>query len=148
MRFCHFILLAGLLCTAGSLALRFRAASPFDKQALLASYTYLGPKSPLQGDPQLIQVQVLVKDSLQSDGPVITQAEFNKQNIPLQPRDIYGNRGSASFQLSPGKYSLRWTINQHKTAWPRTISHEEEVTLSPRDLWLQIVIEGEKASIE
>lgn len=99
------------------------------------------------GNPQLVRVQVIVRDAPEASGLQIISAQFNEQPIPLQPRDIYGNRGMASFQVPPDKYKLKWKMNRDKFAWPRTISHEEEVTISPRDLWLQITIEGETASI-
>jgi hypothetical protein len=53
----------------------------------------------------------------------------------------------ASFQVPPGKYKLRWKVNRNKIVWPRTIDREEEVTISPRDQWLQISIVGEDVSI-
>jgi hypothetical protein len=112
-----------------------------------ASYTYFGPDKPVPGNPQLVRLEVLIRDSPDADGLQIVSAEFNHTNIPLKPRDIYGNRGNASFQVKPGTYKLQWVVNRDKFAWPRTITHEEVVTVSPRDLWLQISIEGETASI-
>ena len=114
---------------------------------LFASNTYLGPTKPIPGHPKLIRVEVLVNDAYDASGPQVVRVEFNRINIPLKPRDIYGNRGSGSFQVPPGKYKLQWTINQDKANWPRTIVHEEEVTISPRDLWIQILIEGEEVTI-
>ncbi len=115
--------------------------------ALFASNTYLGPTKPVPGNPQLILVEVLIQDSQDPSGPQIVSVEFNQQSIPLKPRDLLGKRGTASFQLSPGKYKLRWATSQSKLTWPRKVTHEEEVTVSPRDLWIQIQIEGEKATI-
>ncbi len=113
----------------------------------IAQNTYLGPTSPLPGNPQLIRVELLVKDSSDLAGVQIQSVTFDGQAIPLKPRDIFGKRASASFQLPPGKYTLRWTVNRDKIIWPRTVNHEEEVDLSPRDLWVQIMIEGDSASI-
>jgi len=118
---------------------------PIDE--LLASNTYMGPTKSIPGKPQLVRVEVLVRDSADASGPQVVSVDFNKNNIPLKPRDITGNRGSGSFQLAPGTYKLRWVTNQNKRAWPRNVSHEEEVTISPRDLWIQIQIEGENATI-
>jgi hypothetical protein len=131
----RFIFLLGALLLMASLSL------------LATSHTYMGPIKPVPGDPQLIQVQVLLRDSPESSDLQIVKADFNGQNIPLQPRDIYGNRGIASFQVPPGQYKLRWTVNKDRFIWPRSTSHEEIVTVSPRDLWLQVLIEGEEASI-
>jgi len=108
---------------------------------------YLGPSQKIPGNPQLIRIQVLVSDDPSPQGVQIVKAEFNQKNIPLKPRDIYGFRGQASFQTPPGKYKLKWTVRRDRFIWPRTLSHEEEVTLDPRDFWLQITITGEKASI-
>ena len=115
--------------------------------SFLLLYSYQGPTEPVPGNPQLVKIEILVRDSPEAGGVQVQNVTFNGKEIPLQPRDIYGNRGSAGFQLSPGKYSLRWTVQKDKFAWPRVISHEEEVTVDPRDLWLQISIVGEKASI-
>jgi len=147
-RILRLILLFGTLLACGSLTLFFTNKSrslPLD--SLVAATTYLGPKSPTVGNPQLVRVEVLVKDAPEAGGLQVTRVSFNGDNIPLKPRDIYGHRGGASFQVPPGTYKLKWTVNKDRFAWPRTISHEEEVTISPRDLWIQVSIEGENASI-
>jgi len=114
---------------------------------LIASYTYQGPTQAVPGNPQLVRVEVLVRDSPKAGGLQIKNVEFNGQGVPLQPRDIYGNRGTSSFQLAPGKYKLKWVVQRDRLHWPRTVTHEEEVQISPRDLWIQIAIVGEEASI-
>ncbi len=114
---------------------------------LLTTNTYLGPKSPVDGNPHLVKVQVVVRDSLDNGGPQVLSVEFNQQSIPLKPRDIYGNRGMGSFQVPPGKYKLKWKVNKNKLVWPRNVDREEQVTINPRDQWVQILIEGEKVSI-
>lgn len=114
---------------------------------LVAQNTYFGPTSPLPGNPTLIQVEILIRDSPDLGGVQIESASFNGQQIPLKPRDIFGNRGSASFQVPPGKYSLEWTVQKDAIRWPRTITHTEEVHIDKRDLWVQIAIEGDEASI-
>lgn len=124
--------------------------SPFKAkthETLVTQSTYFGPTEPIPGDPQLIKVELLIKDSPDLAGVQIQSVIFNGQAIPLKPRDIFGNRGGASFQLPAGTYSLRWTVKRDKLVWPRTQSYQEEVILSPKDLWVQILIEGEKASI-
>jgi hypothetical protein len=108
---------------------------------------YLGPSKKVTGNPQLVRVQVLINDDPNPQGVQIVDAQLDQQFISLKPRDIYGFRGQSSFQMPPGKYKLRWTVHRDKFAWPRTIKREEEVTISPRDLWIQITITGEKASI-
>ena len=124
----------------------FKKLSIFDS-ACLAQNTYLGPISPIPGNPQLIRVEVAVNDDLKLGGFQITEVQFNGVNIPLKPRDINGFRGQGSFQLPPGKYKLAWVLNRDKFVWPRTVSHEQIVTLDQRDLWVQITIQGEDASI-
>ncbi len=118
-----------------------------DEKGHTAQNTYMGPTSPVPGDPYLVRVELLIKDSSDAGGAQIQSVTFDGRDIPLKPRDIFGKRGAASFQLAPGTYSLRWTVNRDKIVWPRFKSFEEEVTLSPRDLWVQIIIEGEHASI-
>ncbi len=107
--------------------------------------TYLGPNQKLP--QELVRIQVLVYNDPNPKGVTITNVEFDGQNIPLKPRDIYGYRGQASFQKRSGKYKLIWKVNRSDNEWPRTISHEEEVIISPRDLWIQITIIGNEASI-
>jgi hypothetical protein len=94
-----------------------------------------------------VKVQILIRDSAQLGGVKILSVEFDGQSIPLKPADIYGIRGEAGFQKKPGKYALKWTVERDQVVWPRRISHEEEVAISPRDLWIQITIEGDQASI-
>jgi len=88
-----------------------------------------------------------MRDSPVASGVRIKSVEFNGQGIPLQPPDLYGNRGTGSFQVLPGKYKLRWVVQRDKLIWPRVLTHEEEVHIDPRDLWLQIEIVGEEATI-
>ena len=145
--------LCGTLLAIGCLFLYFQRSIHKERTATAtlpnqtASNTYFGPVKPIPGNPELVRLEVLVRDSPEAAGLQIVSVSFNNTDIPLKPRDIYGNRGSASFQLKPGTYLLQWTVNRDKFAWPRTVSHEEEVTVNPRDLWLQIYVEGETASI-
>lgn len=149
-RIIHLIFILGTtLCTLNLLLYLSKdsLSSPPKETVLITQNTYMGPTAPVPGDPYLVRVEVLVKDSPDIAGVQIQNVTFNGQSIPLKPRDIFGKRASASFQLQPGKYTLRWTVNRDKTIWPRTITHEEEVTIDPRDLWIQILIEGDSASI-
>lgn len=151
-RFFHLLLMAGTaLFMMGTLLFFKQGAYPLSSHhsGLLAQNVneYLGPSQRSPGNAKLIRVQVLVNDDPNPEGVQIVNAELDQKSITLKPRDIYGFRGQASFQLKPGKYKLRWTVRRDKFAWPRTVEHEEEVTLDPRDLWIQITINGENASI-
>lgn len=152
------LFLQSLLWMCGSLSLcggyvwlQTRAQDPFDfvdpRLEGQIAQTYLGPTAPIPGNPQLVRVEVLVSDGQEPNGLQILSASFNGTSIPLKPRDVLGYRGGASFQVKPGKYTLRWRVNRDRFAWPRNSSHEEIVTIDPRDLWLQISIEGDRASI-
>ncbi len=153
-RFFQLLLILGTTLSMLGILLFFKQA-PFSlvsinhHSALLTQNVneYLGPKQKVPGNPQLIRVQVLVNDDPSPKGVQVLEATFNQKNIPLKPRDIYGFRGQASFQTPPGKYRLKWKVQRDRFAWPRTTSHEEEVTLDPRDLWIQITIVGENAAI-
>ena len=109
--------------------------------------TYFGPKTPRTGNQILVRVQILIHDSPDPSGVQISQVNFNGQNIPLKPRDVSGFRGEGSFQVPPGTYDLVWVVERDKLVWPRQIDHEEVVTISPRDLWIQLSIVGETVSI-
>lgn len=148
----HPLLIFGALICVLNLAIYFYQARtylscPPSEGGLITQNTYLGPKEPIPGKPHLVRVEILIKDSADLAGVQIQSVTFDGQSIPLKPRDIFGKRGAASFQLEPGKYTLRWTVNRDKIIWPRTLSHEEEVIIDPRDLWVQILIEGDQASI-
>ena len=151
MRSIALIVACGVLFGLGSLILFFKEQRfplfSLDKLTASTSNTYLGPNHPPKPGERIVQVQIYVRDSQKQGGVQIMSAEFDGKRIPLQPRDIYGNRGSASFQVSPGKYKLRWKVNRDQFNWPRSLSHEEKVEISPRDLWLQITIDGNDVSI-
>lgn len=112
-----------------------------------SSNTYFGPTRPTPDADKLVKVQISVRDSPDPGGLQIISVTFDGQDIPLQPRDIYGNRGSGSFQVLPGTYKLSWVVNRSKSIWPRRVTHESIVTISPRDLWVQVEIVGEEAKI-
>ncbi len=109
--------------------------------------TYFGPHAPVPGNPHLVRVQVLVYDSAEASGLEIQSATFLREDIPLKPRDIHGFRGEGTFQVKPGTYKLKWVVQRDKFIWPRTVPHEETVKIDPRDLWIQITIQGENAVI-
>ncbi len=151
-RFFHILLVTGTILTMLGAILCFKQGFyPLgsSNHYLISqnTNTYLGPKQKVKGSPQIVRVQILVNDDPSPQGLQIVDAEFDGTDIPLKPRDIYGFRGQASFQSRPGKYKLRWRVNRDKVIWPRTVTHEEEVTINPRDMWIQITIIGEKASI-
>jgi hypothetical protein len=148
-----FTVFGALLSIAGILLFFKQGDLPLLSKSSLSSLvaqntnTYLGPNQKVPGNPQLIRVQVLAYNDPNPKGVEIREVIFDGTCIPLKPRDIYGFRGQASFQKPPGKYKLSWIVEKDKQAWPRTISHEEEVILDPRDLWIQITITGNAAEI-
>lgn len=141
------LLVLGSLLAACNIYLYFSSKAPSIEPGMIAQNTYLGPTRPIPGNPQLVKVEILIKDSADLAGVQIQRVTFDGQEIPLKPRDIFGKRGGASFQVAPGQYTLRWTVNRDKIVWPRQVSHEELVNISGRDLWVQIIIEGNNASI-
>lgn len=105
---------------------------------------YFGPHTKVAG---LINVQILISDDPSLKENQIESVTFNGTSIPLKPRDVYGFRGQGSFQLRPGKYRLVWKVKRDNFDWPRDNVHTEEVTIDPRDLWIQISIVGDNATI-
>lgn len=142
MKKVHFVLFLGALLSALNLMYL-----PATKNNQLLAQTYLGPKEFGPKNAELIRVEILVKDSPDLSGLQIQNVSFNGVQIPLKPRDIFGKRGDASFQLPPGKYILRWTANRDTIVWPRVLRFEEEVNLDLRDLWVQVQIIGDQATI-
>lgn len=150
-RFFQLILVLGTTLTIAATFLFFKQGpfSILSKHPVLIAQNvneYLGPAGK-NSDTGLIRVQLLINDDPNPKGVQIVKVTFDHKNLILKPRDIYGFRGQSSFQMAPGRYTLKWTVRRDKSAWPRTSSYEEEVTIDPRDLWLQITIIGEKASI-
>jgi hypothetical protein len=113
-----------------------------------AQNTYFGPTQAAPGNAQLVRVEVSVQDSSEPGGLQIQSVKFDGQSIPLKPRDIHGYRAKGSFQVKPGTYQLTWVVNRDKSAWPRNVRHEADVKVDPRDLWIQVHIEGENVSIQ
>jgi hypothetical protein len=146
-RFLKSFFFFGAALTIFNLLFYFSNQIQIKEDPFLVQNTYMGPTSPVPGNPYLVRVEILVRDSPDMGGVQIQNVSFDGKEIPLKPRDILGKRASASFQLAPGNYTLRWTVEKDKVIWPRTISHEEMVIISPRDLWIQILIEGDKATI-
>ena len=114
---------------------------------LFAQNTYFGPTQAVPGNPHLVRIEVSVQDSPDLGGVQIQSVQFDGQDIPLKPRDVYGYRAKGSFQLKPGTYKLIWVVNRDKSAWPRNITHTADVTVNPRDLLIEVLIEGEQVSI-
>lgn len=141
------LVLATLLCSLNLFLYLSPQKQTSSQEKIISQSTYFGPTSSVPGNPELIKVEVLIHDSPKLSGVQIQSVVFNGQAIPLKPRDIFGKRGEASFQLPPGTYSLRWTVQRDKLLWPRTLSFSEEVILDAKDLWVQILIEGEEVSI-
>src|SRR4051812_38872253 len=83
---------------------------PFSLPGQTASNTYFGPVKQAPGNGQLIRLEILVRDSPEANGLQVVSVEFDNTDIPLKPRDIYGNRGNASFQMRPGTYKLVWVV--------------------------------------
>ncbi|MBU6384231.1 MAG: hypothetical protein KGQ49_02625 [Verrucomicrobia bacterium] len=150
-RFFQFLLLLGTgLCIMGTFLFFQQGEIPLVcGRGLIAqnTNTYLGPNERLPEGPSLVRVQVLVYNDPNPKGAKIVKASFAGASIPLKPRDIYGYRGQASFQKSPGKYKLKWTVEIDDKNWPKTVDHEEEVILDERDFWVQISIIGSAAAI-
>jgi len=108
---------------------------------------YFGPNIKVPGNPDLVRLQILIYDDPSPQGHKILKVEFNHTNISLKPADVWGFRGQGSFQIRPKKYKIKWTTQRDDFAWPRSITHEQEVVVASRDLWLQITLEGDSISI-
>lgn len=115
----------------------------FFAQNTFAQTTYYGPTSPVPG---LVKVEIHIYDDPSLGGVTIESASFNNQAIILHPAGIRGFRGGGSFQVSPGTYKLVWAISRGKNDWPRTVRHEEKIQIKATDTWVQISIQGEKAT--
>ena len=106
---------------------------------------YKGPTSPVPG---LVRVEIQVNDDPELGGVTIADVSFNGKTVALKPAGVRGYRGGVSLQVPPGEYDLIWHVSRGKKAgWPSTVEHKQKVKVGQRDVWVQITIQGEKASI-
>lgn len=147
-RFLHALLVLGAgLALFGMFAFFYRSIPVTESLVVQNVNNYFGPSEKIPGNPDLIRVQVLIYDDPNPQGVKISSVIFNGQTIPLKPADIWGFRGQGSFQLRPNKYALSWKVKRSSTSWPRNETQKQEVELDARDLWIQITIHGDQASI-
>ena len=116
----------------------------FNQRVCYAQTPYYGPTSPVEG---LIPVQIHVYDSPELGGMTIEEASFNGQDIPLKPSGIRGFRGGGSFRQAPGNYDLNWTVSRPGNDWPRTVKHKQKIRINQNDVWVQIEINGDTATV-
>lgn len=94
-------------------------------------------------------VTVRVKDDLW--GRVrVESAELEGRNIRLKRNpDVFGTKGSLTVQLSPGSYTLRWTVTK---PGPRrgnriTLSFRKRITVSRNRGSVNVIINGQNATV-
>jgi hypothetical protein len=131
------VLLGAVLCGVGVILF-------FNHRVCYAQTPYYGPTSPVEG---LIPVQIHIYDSSELGGVTIEEASFTGQSIPLKPSGLRGFRGGGSFRQAPGSYDLIWTVSRTGTDWPRMIKHKQKIRINKTDVWVQIEINGETASV-
>lgn len=118
-----------------------------------AQTPFYGPPPPpkFSGPPPTaihkIKVQVLIYDQPELGGKKIESVSFNGKNIPLQPPDLKGFRGGGGFQLEPGSYRLEWRISGNPSGWPRSLGFEQAIKINENDTWVQVTIQGDKATL-
>ena len=119
--------------------------------AVVAQSNYFGPKPPphFLSPPatNAIRVQIQIYDDPSLGGARINEVSFNQTKIPLQAPDLHGYRGGGGFQVPAGKYSLNWNVTVYQESSSQTFDHKKTVTISKNDTWVQIMIQGEEASI-
>lgn len=116
----------------------------FQHHAIYAQTPYYGPTSPVAG---LIPIEIQIYDDPELGGVTIQEVIFNGRQIPLKPSGIRGYRGGGSFKLSPGSYDLSWTVSRKTHEWPNTVKHTQKVRIAQNDVWVQIAIQGESATV-
>jgi len=116
----------------------------FSHQSCYAQTPYYGPTSPISG---LVPIELQIFDDPELGGVAIEEAIFNGRQIPLKPAGLRGFRGGASFKLAPGSYDLIWTVSRPENSWPRTAKHKQKVSIQKNDVWVQVAIHGEHASV-
>lgn len=133
----HLLMVLGaVLCVMGT--------GLFIRHLCYAQTPYYGPTSPTTG---LIPIQIQFYDDPSLGGVTIEEASFDGQEIPLKPSGIRGYRGGGSFKKAPGSYELLWTISRPGTDWPRTVQHQQIIDIKEGDVWVQLAIHGETATI-
>lgn len=113
----------------------------------IAQNTYFGPKENSKQSGELTRIELLVRDDPKNSSYPIIEVEFNSMEIPLKPGGIFGNRGGASFQLPAGKYLLKWKVQRDRRIYPRTLTFQKQIHVNGEHLWMQIIVEGDQATI-
>ena len=96
---------------------------------------------------ELVRVEIEVLDDTNQDHYDIIDIEFNNKPISLLKAGAVGRRARTYFQLSPGKYLLKWKVSKSSYSWPRYTTHKETITINKNDKFVHILVIGDKVDV-
>ena len=100
------------------------------------------------GFNHLIQMKLTVKDDTAAENGKIAEVMFDDTKIKLQPAGPSGKRGVTHFQVFPGKHTIFWKVFNHKYSWPRVTPHSKTINVSSDEVWIDILIEGDRIHVK
>lgn len=136
-----FIFFVSFIIVYGS----FLASEKYPKNAITSKASIFKTRY-IPVDKKIVRVEINVYDNTSKDFYDVIEVKFNNQQIPLQKADASGRRARKYYQVKPGTYALEWKVSKSKFGWPRSTTHEKEITINPNDKFAYIEIKGEKAS--
>lgn len=145
-----FVALGALLFSAGVIYLHSinkPSSVPYDKK-IMAQASLLRPQPHYRPNLQhYVKVKLEIRENTDPLGDKIVSVQLGGHNIPLRPADPTGNRGTTHLQLKPGKYVLKWKVKKQRYTWPRYSIYKEEIDISPKTLWIDILLDGERVFV-
>lgn len=96
---------------------------------------------------ELINIQITIADQEDASKGRIESVTFNGKPIDLQPPNPTRLRATIYPQIPPGQYEIAWTVRKDYSAWPQTITHNKEISITTQDQWMEILIEGDQLNI-
>ena len=118
-----------------------------DEQVGFSSVNLIKPNYKIPDSKHLTRVEVEIKDDLLSPHGKVLGVWFNDDSLSLNPADHYGRRGSTLLQLTPGLYTIEWTVKKSSRSGPSETRHIKQIEIKPTDLWIHIIIQGKDITI-
>ena len=94
-----------------------------------------------------VRLEIEIKDDLDQPNGKILEVEFDYEPVFLKPVDTNGDRALIHMQVRPGKYIIRWKVENDKRFWPRITTYEKKITVDKTSLWKHVLIKGRKIEV-
>ena len=94
-----------------------------------------------------VHLEIEVQDDLNIPNGKILEVEFDYEPLFLKSVDTNGDRALVHMQVRPGKYTIRWKVENEKRYWPRITTYEKKITVDKTSLWKHVLIKGRKIQV-